>query len=229
MKKERVFWGLFFIVGAAFLLVGKLGYLGGFSVVSLLLTIFFVACLIKGMVSKSVWGILFPIAFLCIIYEEPLGITEITPWPVLVAAFLGSIGFSLLFHPKHNKMKCCFSDVKETVETFAEGQIEFSTSFGEGIKYVNSDNLQQVNLKCSFGSMKVYFDNAIIQNGQAVIHLDVSFAGTELFIPKEWNVLNKVNVTFGAVEEKNGSRSTGAPVVSLIGNVSFAGVEIIYI
>lgn len=228
MKEERVFWGVFLIIGAVFLIVGKLGYLGGFSVLSLLLTIFFAACFVKGVLHKSVWGILFSIAFLCIIYEKPLGITEITPWPILAAAFLGSIGFSLLYRPKHKKMKCYYNG-KETVETFAEEQIEFATTFGEGIKYVNSDDLQQVNLKCSFGSMKVYFDNAIIQNGQAVIHLDVSFAGTELYIPKEWNVVNKANVSFGAIEEKNRNGSAGTPVVTLIGSVSFAGVEIIYI
>lgn len=35
-----------------------------------------------------------------IIYDEPLGIEGLTPWTVLVAALLLSIGFSLLFGTK---------------------------------------------------------------------------------------------------------------------------------
>ena len=48
MKKERIFWGLFFIVAAIFLLVSRLGVLGDIGVWSLLLTVFFVACLVKS-------------------------------------------------------------------------------------------------------------------------------------------------------------------------------------
>ena len=44
--------------------------------------------------------ILFSIAFICIIYDDWLGITALTPWTVLGAALLGSIGLSLIFKKK---------------------------------------------------------------------------------------------------------------------------------
>ncbi len=97
MKKEKIFWGLFFIFGAAFIIFGRLGYLREVSVFSLMLTIFFAAMLIKSLMHLEYTGILFSIAFLCIIYAGPLGITAVTPWPVLGAALLGSIGCHLLF------------------------------------------------------------------------------------------------------------------------------------
>ena len=77
MKKERIFWGLFFIVAAIFLLVSRLGFLGDIGVWSLLLTVFFVACLVKSIAHRSVSGVLFAVAFLCIIYAKPLGIEAI--------------------------------------------------------------------------------------------------------------------------------------------------------
>mgnify|MGYP006893000712 FL=1 len=40
------------------------------------------------------------IAFICIIYDDWLGITALTPWTVLGAALLGSIGLSLIFKKK---------------------------------------------------------------------------------------------------------------------------------
>lgn len=234
MKKERIFWGLFFIVAAIFLLVSRLGILGDIGVWSLLLTVFFVACLIKSITHRSISGVLFAVAFICIIYAKPLGIEAITPWPVLGAAALGSIGISFIYRPKRDCREYgywghgshCSAESKETV---SGAQMEFNTSFSGSIKYVNSDDFQSADLRCSFGSLKVYFDNAMIQNGEARIFLDVSFGGVELFIPKEWKVVNNVSASFGSVDEKNSSRSTGVPAVILTGKVSFGGVEIVYI
>lgn len=232
MKKERIFWGLFFIVAAVLLLVSRSGILGDITVFSLLLTIFFAACIIKSIRHRSITGILFPVAFLCIIYAEPLGIEAITPWPVLAAALLGSIGCEFLFHSSHHSRKyggyghMC---AEETVEKVADAQLDFYTSFGGSIKYVNSDNFQSAKVRCSFGSMKVYFDNAVICNGEAVVALDVSFAGVELYVPKTWNVINSAEAAFGAIDEKNRNYSDGTPVLRIVGKVSFGGVEIVYV
>ena len=40
---------------------------------------------------------LFSLAFLIIVNDELLGLEAITPWPVLGAALLGSLGLNLLF------------------------------------------------------------------------------------------------------------------------------------
>lgn len=231
MKKERVFWGVFFIAAAIFIIVSKMGYLEGIGIWSLLATIFLAACLIKSIAYRSVTGILFSLAFLCIIYSELLGIEAITPWPVLGAALLGSIGIGFFYHPKRSwgKVYGVYVDDNETVETVEDAQMKFNTSFGGSIKYVNSDDFKSAIMKCSFGSMKVYFDNAVIQSGNAVIQMDVSFAGVELYIPRTWNVVNKIDTAFGGVEEKGRNQSTGVPAVTLVGKVSFGGIEIVYV
>lgn len=53
--------------------------------------------LFNGIRNVNFWEILFSIAFICIIYDDWLGITALTPWTVLGAALLGSIGLSLIF------------------------------------------------------------------------------------------------------------------------------------
>lgn len=231
MKKERIFWGIFFIVAAVFIIISKLGLLGNINFFSLLLTVFIAACLVKSVMHKSVGGVLFSLAFICIIYAKPLGIEMITPWPVLGAALLGTIGASFLYHPKKDFFSYGSHHIcsNETVETVEDAQIEFNTSFGGSIKYINSDDFQSANLRCSFGSMKVYFDNAIIQNGQATVQIDVSFAGVELYIPRNWKVVNNVEASFGGIDEKNSNATSSTPTLNLVGKVSFAGVEIIYI
>lgn len=105
----------------------------------------------------------------------------------------------------------------------------FKNSFGASTKYINSDEFEFAQLECAFGGLKVYFDNAVIQKGNATVQLDVSFAGVELYIPKTWNVINQIDVTFGGVDEKNKNQSAGVPTLTLMGDVSFSGVTIIYI
>lgn len=245
MKRENIFWGLFFILAALFMLVGRLDFFEGLSFFKIFGTLLLVGWLGHSLSKRDYGGILFSIAFLCILYDEFLGIEELTPWPVLGAAMFGSIGLSMIFKKPYN---CCeynnYYDTNnsstdnpyvekpnghyESVEETRDSQFAFSTVFSSHIKYVRSDNFKKANIHTSFGSTKVYFDDSMIQDGNATISLDVNFGGVELFIPKTWNVLNHSSCAFGAVEEKNRSCSTGSPTVVLTGNVAFGGVTIIY-
>lgn len=243
LKMNRIFWGLFFIAAAVLLLVSQLGFLGGYSFFSMVMAVFFSACLIKSIASKSISGALFSIAFLCIIFDEALGIEMLTPWPVLGAALLGSIGCSFFYRPKKyyckNHIDCeagwdtdavkyhkCQNESAEAVDG---DQLDLHISFAGGIRYVNSDNFQSANIQCSFGSLKIYFDNALIQNSPAVINLDVAFGGVELYLPKTWKVIDHSDHIFGGIDEKGKCSSDAVPAVILNGTVRFSGVEIIYI
>ncbi|MEG1287633.1 MAG: hypothetical protein RSD13_06225 [Clostridium sp.] len=232
MKKERVFWGVLFILGAIALIVSKLGYFDDINVFSILLTIGLVGISIKSLFTRSFSGVLFPIAFICIIYSEQLGITEITPGVVLIAALLGSIGLSMIFSKRSNRSynKSKWESYEyDTIDLEDESYIKLDTSFAGSIKYVNTENFKQADLKCSFGSMKVYFDNAILYKGNGVVRLDASFSGIELYIPKIWSINDKTNIAFGSLDEKNRNEPIEANTLTLVGNISFSGVEIIYI
>ncbi len=246
-KSGKVFWGVFLILAAAFLVVSQLGFLEGVSVASVLFTIFWAAILVQGIFSRSFGKILFSIAFICIIYDKQLGIEAITPGTVLVAALFGTIGLNMIFRRKrHYDYKSTWKEEafkKETVididgledvtteekETSNGSKIYFSARFGAAEKYVNSDCFTYACLECSFGDMKVFFDNARIPGNEAVIELNVSFGGVELYVPREWNVIDHTDTQFGGVEEKNRCRTDGSPVVTLTGDINFSGVTIVYI
>lgn len=236
MKKERIFWGVLLILIGVFLIVSKLGYFANVSVLSLVLTIFLIAIIVKSLPHLNFSGILFPIAFICIIYDKQLGITSITPWTVLIAALFGSIGLSMIFL-KHNKwvnVKFHDDDFKddcdfEKVDIQDESHVNFKNSFCGSVKYINTNSFEQADLKCSFGAMKVYFDNATMSGDNAIVRLNASFCGVQLYIPKNWNVENKTNVFLGAVDEKNKHNQITTNTLKLVGDISFSGVEILYI
>lgn len=230
MKKERLFWGIFFIFGAVLLVISKMGFLNTeISIGMLLLSVIFAATLIKSVLHKNVPGVLFSAAFLCIIYAEPLGITALTPWTVLCAALLGSIGISFIYHPKHKWYSSHFNDRFEEIETMDGNELKMETSFGSSIKYIDSEDFKAASLKCSFGAMKVYFDHAVVPGGEAVVHLENSFGGVELYVPRNWKVINQLNASFGGVDEKGRYEQGGSVTLILTGTVSFAGVTIIYV
>lgn len=236
MKWRNYFWGLFFVIAAVLVIVNQLGFLTGVNVFTLLGSIFLVAILIHSSTHLNFAGILFSFAFLGILYAEPLGIQNLVPWPILIAALLGSIGLSIIFHKSIRNHYAHYScDNGEHDEHFDQvfdapdsENINCKVSFGSAIKYVNTPNFEKGYFDCSFGAMKVYFDNAVITSDQAEICLNVSFSGVELYLPKNWNIVDKVNSSLAGIEIKNRPVNPDKTVY-LTGKTSFSGVEIIYI
>ncbi len=233
MKKDKLFWGLFLIAAAVLILVAKLGVFPEMSVAKVFWTLVFGVALVKSVVKLSFSGIFFSLAFLGIVYDTELGITAITPWTILLAALLLSIGVGLIYTPKKKKAvgnHCPTDDGDFVVYDEEDGnRFDFSSSFVGSIKYVNSDNFEYANIDARFAGMKVYFDNAIIQNGHATVNMNVSFAGVELYVPKNWRVDNQMTATLGGVEEKNRPNVGDGPILTLRGNVSLGGITILYV
>lgn len=236
MKKDNVYWGLLFLIGGIFLLISKLGILGDVNAFSLVVAVILVGIIIKSILSVHFSGIFFPLAFLAILFDEKLGITAITPWTVLFAALFLTIGFNLLFGKKrfHHWNHKHYVDGsgycgKQNISTEDEGHIRIDTSFQGCTKYINSKNFERCDVDCSFGSLKIYFDNAVMKNENAILNMDVSFGGVEIYVPKGWRVVSNASCSFGAVTEKNKVNSVITNTLTLTGDISFSGVDIFYI
>ncbi|MBE5882543.1 MAG: hypothetical protein E7289_09630 [Lachnospiraceae bacterium] len=233
MKKDNLFWGLFLIAAAVLILVAKLGAFPEMSIMKIFWTLVFAVALVNSLANLAFPGVFFSLAFLGIIYDKELGITAITPWTILLVALLLSIGMSLIYTPKKKKKKSKHHEIDgNDFVVFDEedsNQFDFSSSFVGSIKYVNSDNFESANIDAKFAGMKVYFDNAVIRNGHATVNLNVSFAGVELYVPKNWRIDNQMSASFGGVEEKNRNNGADGPILTLRGNVSLGGVTILYV
>ena len=233
MKKGRIFWGSFFILGGIALMVDQLGIVNNVNIINVIIGIFLLCIAIKNAIKINFAGILFPIAFIGILFDKQLSITSITPWTILITAGLLSIGLSMIFDkkPKFGKVKVDWDskDYKTTINIEDESNIRLQTNFSSSVKYINTDKFENASLECNFAGMEVYFDNAVMKNENAVVRIDASFSGIEIYIPKSWRIDNKANVTFGAIEEKNRNNAVITNTLTLVGNISFAGVEIFYI
>ncbi len=235
MKKKEILWGLLFIVAAALIIVNIFGLFEGISMFDIVATVILSGIIIMSLMEINIWGILFPVAFICIIYAKELNITEYTPWHVLLIALLLCIGLSLIFSRRINHFRIFHhfhSDhsFSSNVSNEQDDNVVYcSANFGECIKYVNSTNFERADIKCSFGDVKVYFDHALIPSGKAVINIDVSFGDAKLYIPRTWKVINRVNIFLGDMNEQFMNDATDSPIVTIQGNISFGDAKIIYI
>lgn len=231
MKKERLFWGTLLILIAIAVILEKLNYFPHINILKIILAIFLLGIVIKSATKINFPGILFPLAFIAILFNKELNISEITPWTVLISALLGSIGLSLIF--KKNIVSFSKKDkvlnLNKPLILQGEGNISSNAFFSSDIKYVNTENFQQANIKATFGGIKLYFDKTTLLNGNGIINIDSSFSGIELYVPKSWTVKDNTNLSFSNINSNFKSLENTENTLTLIGNLSFSGVEITYI
>lgn len=235
MKKNasNIIWGIVLLLLAAGLILSKLdpdgfGLIPNISLWRLLLGAAFLSMLVKSVFDFNFTGIFFSLAFLGIVFGKYLHIEALVPWTLLVAAALASVAFSLIFGNsfKHKRIHNHNFSANCQSGTIEGDYINESVRFSGISKYVRSDNLQRADLSCSFGGMEIYFDKVLIPSGTATIVVDSNFSGVEIYIPREWNVINNMTSFCGAVEVNDGIYMENAPTIILEGTNNFGGVEI---
>lgn len=248
---NRILWGVGLLAAAVLLVVSQLGLLGfkiGFWMI--ILTVIFVACLIKGLMDRSIYVSVFSIAFLVITYAGPLGIKKLlSAWMILFIALLVSMGLSLLlkrdFRPKITIEKSfnwdddddSSDDDTETtvVHHHVQDMIEDGDNIvinqkmaGDSSRYIHSQNLQSINLEASFGNANIYLDDAKAAGDTVVLNLTASMGNVNLYVPLSWRIDNQLSVSLGNVIVK-GKSNGGGPTLVLKGRANMGNVVINYI
>ena len=233
MKKKNIFWGIFFILAAAFILASKLGIVPDIGAITVLATAFSLWLLVDGFRRLHFYSITFSLAFLYIIFDAPLNIEVVSPWTALTVALLLGIGLSFLFGGKKKnhfsmEMNCDWENQNKSRQ-YSGKSIHFENSFGAAIRYINSDDFCNARVDNSFGSTKIYFDNAIIQGDSAYLDIDNNFGETVLYIPKEWKVQTNLGRTFGSVEEFGIPLDKSYATLYIQGETCFGHIGIHYV
>ncbi len=234
----KVFWGVLLLVGAVALIAGQLGYLNfaGFSFWTIVWTLVFVGTLVEGIVKARVGNVLFSLAFLIIVHDELLGLEAITPWTVLGAALLGTIGIKMIF-PKLGSRKDSYIVVNGVPhgkgESYSEesrngNEISYENAFGESVKYVAGE-ISKIKAENAFGSMQIYLTEAFPVDGHLEIQADNAFGNIVLYVPAIWKVTMRTENVFGSVKEKGHCSADGLNEVHIQADTVFGGIEIRYI
>ena len=242
----KLFWGLLLILMGIFLVISKMGLVTGISVWSVFFTIIFAALLIRGLIKRSFFSIFFSIAFLCIIYDDQLGITALTPWTVLLAALLLSIGMEILFHKKcyvkffHDEDvdKTNFDDSDKGIhvginldiddDSTYEGKVYQSNNFTTRSKYINPEIFEKGEFENNFGSMNIFFENVPTQKTEGYLSIDNSFGEINIYVPSSWFVEMMIEDSFGSSSVKGRPDGSKVFLLHVRGDNAFGKVHVIY-
>ncbi|MBP5152921.1 MAG: hypothetical protein ILP13_08425 [Lachnospiraceae bacterium] len=217
---KKLFSGLLLIVLGVSVILWKLNILplpaftAGVGTFGIIVAIFMVALILWGLVNMTFSAVFFPLAILCIIFKEPLGIENLTPWTVLIVAALFTAAMNIIL-PSYKKNKYSAQNKSFGTHTTdaTDGDYKYifqSTSFSEATKYIRSHNLEEVDLRVKFGELSAYFDDAYVPSGQITIDCSTSFGQMNVYIPREWYVENRANAALGEVDDQV-TREQGDP------------------
>lgn len=229
MKARNIFWGLAFLA-AAVLIIGNqlgLGVIGEIKSFTLLATLLLAAVIVSSIAHRNIFGFLIPLAFLYNLYQRPLQLPAMNLWQLLLAAVLMGIGFSILFRNRPPKKWFTAAEGPD-----GDNNPVAKVSFGASAKYLHGDCIRKGQFSVSFGAMEIYFDQAQLSPEGADIYLQCSFGSIELYVPKEWQVIDNIRTTLGNVEinqKKFPLPDPDAPRLTLHGNVELGSIEINHI
>ena len=194
--------GICLIIIAAGLILWKLGKIalhftiagvGGFW---LIVAIALAAYVIAAIIDLNFSSIFFPLAIIAIIFRAPLGITALSPWIILIVAGLLTAAYEKIFpDPVKKELSHEYGNVNES--EIGGKTLYHSISFGESTKYIRSDCLEKAGFKVTCGEINIYFDQVSVPSGEVSINTKTIFGETVLFIPKEWEIDNRVSVIGG--------------------------------
>lgn len=234
MKGKNIFWGLFLVVSAALIIASQVTSFDTISAVSVLATVFLSAIIISSVARMEFFGIFVPTAFLYMIYNEPLGLPFIRPVILVTSAVLAGIGCTLIFRKRPKK--AVFANYPNNQysrpnDSMNDNNPYVKASMGSSSKYLRADALQGGQLTVSFGELSVYFDQVRLSPAGAEILIDCSLGALKLYIPRHWNVVDKIGATLGEVKNKTQQAQPvlTEPPLTLSGNVKLGSVEINYI
>lgn len=220
MKNKKVY-GLLLMVIAMFMLItiwsgDQLG-----SIKTIIWTIIFGFFLIRGII-KSVWfSTALAAYFLIVMYNQIYRFLPFPPEPLFIILMIFFLGFSLFFGKKR-----IYSHSKIIVNKSDEGIV--NTTFSSETKYINDKKIENFKLRVLLSESKLYFDNADLKYDNASFDIVVKLASVVLYVPKDWEIVNELEVTMGEVKQSY-SNILSTKKVYLRGKVTMGALEIVYI
>ena len=225
MKTSKIFWGLGFVLMAAFLLLDAFGVItplldvvGGitwFQIVAGLLLIFFI---ISRLIKLKISEIFIPFAFLFMFFEKNIayvcGLENkniINNWLLFLCALLITIGFSILF-PNDGKFRFKFSGNKKIRKNKKGG------SLGSTVVYIDCNDFVEENVVNRLGECIVHFENEDNFMSGAILNVDNELGRITIFVPSAWRITNRINNSLGSIKTGDTFAGDGAPTLIIEGN-----------
>ncbi|GLB46374.1 hypothetical protein WR164_03530 [Philodulcilactobacillus myokoensis] len=255
--RPNTFWGVVLILAAVLLILSKLNMFSvHLGLIQAIFTLIFLAVLIRSVFRLRFPGIIFSLAFLAIIYAKPLGISQLSPWTILISAILLNWGLSLIFRPFPHLSKYFGNDFVEfnydtnhnhrnqNQDTFdgdfkeVDGEqaksdhsssVKIDNNLGGSTRRVDTDDFQHAEVNSSMGEVTLYLNQAKMKAEKAEINLNVSMSDVNIYLPTNWQVIDQVEHFMDDSDTTENGKGHYDKTVYLTGKVSFSDFNVYHI
>lgn len=131
-------------------------------------------------------------------------------WPVAIIL----AGLSILLNRSFTHKNINKNDIDEVTAVFGGSQIKNE-----------SDNYSGGSASATFGGVEIDLRQAHIKK-EATLKVFALCGGINVRVPEGWAVKSKVTPIFGGIEVKTKPADKNAPVLTIVGDVMFGGVEV---
>ena len=159
MKSSKVFWGIFFILAAVYVVISKFGILPDIGVFSIILTVFFLWLFVEGIRNVISGRFCSRLRLSVSSMISRLELQHSRRGRCSARHSFGSIGLSLIFGGEKRKWKTVTGNVgTSSSEQYTGEEIRCENNFGSAIRYINSDNFRRAaienNFRIAFGVLR---------------------------------------------------------------------------
>lgn len=229
--KKNIGLGILVTLFAVVYLLNALGHNIGFDFIGLFIAFIAINTLVKSLCKRRIYGTVVGGAMLFYAVMRLLEIPSVGFWTLFVFSIILSFGLSLIFDKQKttvifNTSNNNHSKNSTTKYNENDNYVDINTMFGEVKRYISSSDLKRCDIDCTFGEVDLYFDNANI-NESAIADIKCTFGEVTLYVPKEWNVISEVSITFG--EQYIQKNEVGDKVFRIKGSLTFGEIKVFYI
>lgn len=242
MSKRNIAGGLALILLAVYWVVNGLGLIPDVPWFRIICSFFLVWAGLRGLIKRDFFSGVMSLCLVAWLWESYIPmetVREMIPWPLLGAGALLGIGLNMIFkrektiHVQYQSddgewKEGTIDDVKTTEWTDGR-HVKLENNFGSVSKYVKADAFSTADIENNFGSTNVYFNNAVIANGEAKISIENNFGETNVYFPRNWRVRVTEHQAFGSIKTFGApNNDMDAPLAIVDAECNFGMVRIYF-
>ena len=238
MKKNNITLGLVLIAAAVIMMGNSMGLIPDIPWIRILCSVLLAGWGIKALMERDFFGMFMSVSIIAWLFDNELGIDNLAPFPLLIAAACLGIGLNMIFGKKTREVNIEYSESAGNTTTFTDGingnwtdgrHVTLENNFNSTSKYVNAAAFSSAKLENNFGSANVYFNNANVYNNEATIELGNNFGKMNIYLPSKWRASISQESTFGHVSiHGEPNRDMDAPYVIIKAESNFGELNIFF-
>lgn len=239
IKINRLALGFLLVIAAVLITLDalkiKIVFFSGVSAIAIICGALLTAWAIAELVKLNIPNIVFPLAFLFMIFEKQIASLMghntknlINNGLVFLIAILLHFGLKLIIPRRKRKKRINFGNGFTYEYDSNNSGLDSSNSnnLGSKIVYIDCESFKKETIENNLGASQVYFSNTDQYEGNGILHIENNLGSVKVNVPSEWKIVTDVDNNLGSVSEPT-DKSSGDKKLMIVVENQLGAVQIV--